>query len=247
MKTLESDKKTAIITGSSVGLGAHIANILAQSGFNIVINYSKRKIEAEKLAKKLAQISGVILLKGDVSKFEDTKMLVNKTIKEFGRIDVLINNAGIHLDNSVFKMSVESWKRVIDVNLNGVFNCSKAALPYMKKQQYGRIINISSFAAFNGITGASNYSASKAGIIGFTKSLAKEVARYNITVNAIAPGYFSVGMFNDFSHKIKQKIAEEIPAKRLGQPDEISELIEILISGSYLTGQTFIIDGGYSC
>lgn len=246
MKTNYANKKTAIITGSSVGLGSHIAESLAQSGFNVIINYHRKKIDADKLAKKLSQITNVKVIKGDVASFVDTKNVIDKTIKQFGRVDVLINNAGIHIDETVANMNPKSWQNVIDINLTGVFNFSKAVLPQMKKQQFGRIINISSFTAFRGISGAANYSSSKAGVIGFTRSLAKEVARNNITVNAIAPGYFDIGMFNDLNQKIKMNIIENIPAKRLGQPKEISELIKIIIASDYLTGQTFVLDGGYS-
>lgn len=246
MRTIKSRNRTAIITGSSVGLGAHIANSLTKSGFNVVINYSKRKTDAENLAKKLSQTGSVKVIRGDVSKFADAKAVIAKTIKQFGRIDVLVNNAGIHVDETVLNMNLKSWEKVIDTNLNGTFNFSKAVLPQMKEQQFGRIINISSFTAFKGVVGAANYAASKAGIIGFTKSLAKEIAKYGITVNAIAPGYFDIGMFNDFDQKTKKKIINDIPLKRLGQPEEISELINILISSSYLTGQVFVLDGGYS-
>jgi len=240
------EKKTAIVTGASVGLGAHIATSLKNAGLNVVINYFQRKKEAEVLAKKLSEDDSVIILKGDVSNFLDSKNLVKKTIKKFGRIDVLVNNAGIHMDDTVMNMSTVSWQKVLEINLNGVFNFSKAVLPKMKEQGYGRIINISSFTAFKGVLGAANYSASKAGVIGFTRSLAKEVAKYDITVNAIAPGYFDIGMFNDLATEAKKNILNDIPAKRLGRPDEISELIQLLISSSYLTGQIFTLDGGYS-
>lgn len=242
----DSKKQTVLITGSSQGLGSYIARSLANNRFNIVINYSKHKENAEKLANKLSRQTSVKTLKGDVSKFRDVTTIVNKIVKEFGSIDVLVNNAGIHLDDNVSKMSQESWQKVIDTNLTGTFNCCKAVLPQMQKQHSGRIINIASFTAFKGVAGASNYAASKAGVIGFTKSLAREVAKYGITVNAIAPGYFDIGMFHHLDQKIKSKIMSDIPAKRLGDPKEISELIKILISSSYLTGQVFTLDGGYS-
>ena len=238
--------KTAIITGASQGLGKEISRSLAQNGFNIVINYYKSKKDAELLEKELSALTKTLVLKGDVSKFSNALDIVKKSKKEFGRIDVLINNAGIHEDNIVLKMSYKSWKKVIDTNLNGTFNFSKAVLPLMIKQKFGRIINISSITASMGTSGAANYSASKAGVIGFTKSLAKEVAKHNVTANVIAPGYFDIGMFYDIDPLLRKKIVNSIPSKRLGRSEEISELIQILISSNYLTGQVFILDGGYS-
>jgi len=186
------------------------------------------------------------IMKCDVTQYSDVQSVIDETINQFGRIDFLINNAGIHNDKVVSKMKHDEWNSVIGTNLNGTFNFSKAVLPIMKKQKFGRIINISSFAAFRGISGASNYVASKAGIIGFSKSLAKEVAKDNITVNVIAPGYFDIGIFYDIPEKIRKNILQNIPAKRLGNPEEISELIKILISSDYLTGQVFTLDGGFS-
>ena len=243
---METQKLTAIITGSSAGLGACIATFFTHLGFNVVLNYSKSRKNAELLGRSLSKKESILVLKGDVSKHQEVKIMIDKTIKRFGRIDVLVNNAGIHIDEKVMKMTQDSWQSVIDTNLTGVFNCSKEVLPHMINQQFGRIINISSFTAFRGVAGAANYSASKAGIIGFTKSLSKEVAKYNVTVNAIAPGYFDIGMFNDLNTEIKRSILQGIPANRLGNPDEITELIKILISSNYLTGQTFVLDGGYS-
>jgi len=238
--------KTVIITGSAKGLGSNIALLLAKEGHNIIINYFQSKNEAKLLGERLAKITSVKIIKGDVSKFQDTQTIIQKTIKEFGSVDILINNAGIHVDELVNKMNPNNWKNVIDVNLTGTFNCSKSVLPQMIKQNYGSIINISSFTAFQGIAGASNYAASKAGVVAFTKSLAKEVSKFDITVNAIAPGYFDIGMFYDIDKKTKRKIISNIPAKRLGQPKEIFELIKIIISSRYTTGQVFTLDGGFS-
>ena len=237
---------TAVITGSSKGLGSHIALSLAKSGYNIIIHYNKSKKDAELLEKKLSKITNCIIVKGDISKYDDASKIINQSVKKFGKIDVLINNSGIHEDSIVTKMNLKTWNTVIAVNLGGVFNMSKAVLKTMQNQKFGRIINISSFTAFTGVAGASNYAASKAGIIGFAKSLAKEVAQYNITVNTIAPGYFDIGMFYHLSSKQRKDILKGIPAKRLGSPNEISELIQIIISSSYTTGQTFVLDGGYS-
>ena len=238
--------KTAIITGASQGLGKEISRSLAQNGFNIVINYYKSKKDAELLEKELSALTKTLVLKGDVSKFSNALDIVKKSKKEFGRIDVLINNAGVHMDSTVTKMTVNAWKNVIDTNLGGVFNFSKSVIPIMKKQNYGRIINISSFVSFKGIAGISNYSTSKAGIIGFTRSVAKEIARYNITINSIAPGYFDIGMFHHLNTEMKKNIIKAIPAERLGNPNEVTELIQLLISSNYLTGQAFVLDGGCS-
>ncbi len=169
--------KTAVITGAAQGLGKEISRSLARDGFNIVINYNKSKKDAEILEKELSVLTKTLTVKGDVSKFSNAQDVIKKSKKKFGRIDVLVNNAGIHIDSTVTKMTVNAWNDVINTNLGGVFNFTKAVIPIMKKQNYGRIINISSFTAFRGIVGASNYAASKAGIAGFTKSFAKEVAK----------------------------------------------------------------------
>lgn len=235
-----------IITGASKGLGAYITSSMANSEFNLVITYNTNKISAQNICKNISKKANLKLMKCDITKPSEIKSVVNKAISHFGRIDLLINNAGIHNDKTILKMKYDDWNSVIKTNLTGCFNFSKAVLPIMKKQKFGKIINISSYAAFIGIPGAANYVASKAGIIGLTKSLAKEVAKYNITVNAIAPGYFDIGMFYDIPEDIRSKILDTIPAKRLGNPEEIFELIKIIISTNYLTGQVFTLDGGYS-
>lgn len=240
------DNKTAIITGSSRGLGAHIATSLAKAGFNLILNYNTHKKDANLLFKSLSKFTKIKVVKANVSNFTDAKKIVQNAISYFGRIDVLVNNAGIHKDSTVLKMTPQNWNSIIDTNLTGVFNLTRAVLPKMKDQHFGRIINISSFTAFTGAPGASNYSASKAGIIGFTRSVSKEVAKYNITVNAISPGYFDIGMFYDIDKKMREEIIKKIPTNRLGKPEEISELIHVLISSNYLTGQNFTLDGGFS-
>lgn len=243
---MKLNSNTVIITGGNRGLGKQTAIFLAKKGYNIVITYQKNKNEAYELLKNLSKLTNILAIKCDITNHKDIKKMVNATKKEFGNIDILINNAGIHDDDIVTKMNFQKWNKVIQTNLTGTFNVTKEVLPIMIKKKFGRIINISSFVALTGIAGASNYSASKAGIIGFTKSVAKEVAKYNITSNVISPGYFDEGMFYDLESKLQKKIIQQIPSKRLGKPDEIGELISILINSSYITGQVFTIDGGYS-
>ena len=244
--SMNNKSKTAIISGSSTGLGTHIAQFLINDGYNVVITYFKNKTKAEKLEKKLNNIGNVKLFKLDVSKIKNVQSVVKNTLKHFSSIDLLINNAGIHIDNNVNSMDETTWKKVIETNLGGTFHFCKCVLPQMRKQQYGRIINISSVVGLVGSKGASNYAASKAGIIGFTKSFAKEVAPFGITVNTIIPGFFDAGMFYHFDSKTRKSILKQIPTQRLGQPHEISDLIKAIIPSSYLTGQAFVLDGGYS-
>jgi 3-oxoacyl-[acyl-carrier protein] reductase len=241
-----NENKTAIVSGSSIGIGSHIAESLINDGYNVVMTYFKNKNKAEKLEKKLKKIGNVKLYKLDVSKFSNVNSLVKNSLKNFPSIDLLINNAGIHIDRNVSSMDEISWNKVIETNLGGTFHFCKSVLPQMRKQQYGRIINIGSVVALTGSKGASNYSASKAGIIGFTKSFAKEVAPFGITVNTIVPGFFDNGMFYHLDSKTRQSIIKQIPSKRLGQSHEIADLIKTIIPSSYLTGQSFVLDGGYS-
>ena len=244
MLKLKKPLKTAIITGASGGLGAHMASSM-DGGFNLVLTYNKNENAAKAVAATLPE-GATAVMRADASRYEDAERVVRDAVARFGGADILINNAGIHMDSPIIRMSPEQWDAVIDVNLKGTFNFARAVLPGMKERGFGRIINVSSFTAFAGTPGAANYAASKAGIIGLTKSLAKEVAKYGITVNSISPGYFDAGMFYDLDEDARRQIAAKIPAGRLGRPQEISEIISILISCGYLTGQNFVLDGGFS-
>lgn len=239
-------EKTALITGASGGLGRHIASYLAGKGLNLVLIYGKNKRAARAIAESLPDGSAVEIMRGDTARYDDAKRTVRDAARRFGGVDILINNAGIHDDSPVIRMSPRQWNAVIDVNLTGAFNFARSVLPAMKARGFGRIINISSVTAFAGTPGAANYAASKAGIIGLTKSLAREVARHGITVNSISPGYFDAGMFYDMSESAREESAGRIPAGRLGRPEEVSEMVSILISCGYLTGQNFVLDGGFS-
>ena len=246
MKLLEN--KTAVITGASRGIGRGIAEKYAAEGCNIAFSFASSVEKAKALEEELSSKYGVKVkgFQSNAADFTSAQTFIDAVVAEFGRIDILINNAGITRDNLLMRMSEEQWDEVINVNLKSVFNLTKASLRTFLGQKSGSIINMSSVVGVMGNAGQSNYAASKAGIIGFSKSLAKEVAHYNITVNTIAPGYFDIGMFYHLSSKQRKNILKCIPTKRLGNPNEISELIQIIISSSYTTGQTFILDGGYS-
>lgn len=239
--------KVALITGATRGIGKQIAIKLAKEGYDIAINYRK---ENEELANAKAEIEKnnvkCLTVQGDVSNFEDTKRFVDEVINEFGAIDVLVNNAGITKDMLILRMQKEDFESVINVNLTGTFNVTKNVVPYMMKKRCGRIINISSVVGISGNAGQTNYSASKAGIIGFTKSLAKEVASRNILVNAVAPGFIETDMTSVLKDDVKAEIAKNIPLKRMGTAEDVANVVKFLASedSSYITGQVINVDGG---
>jgi len=239
--------KVALITGATRGIGKQIAIKLAKEGYDIAINYRK---ENEELANTKAEIEKnnvkCLAVQGDVSNFDDTKRLVDEVINEFGTIDVLVNNAGITKDMLILRMQKEDFESVINVNLTGTFNVTKNVVPYMMKKRSGRIINISSVVGISGNAGQTNYSASKAGIIGFTKSLAKEVASRNILVNAVAPGFIETDMTSVLKGDVKAEIAKNIPLRRMGTADDVANVVKFLASddSSYITGQVISVDGG---
>lgn len=240
--------KTAIITGASKGIGAAIALRLNELGYNLVLNYRSNTASMEKLICSFTnKETENLAVQCDISDYEDAKKLVDEAYKKFGSVDVLINNAGITKDNLLPLMTEEEFDRVIDTNLKGTFNCCKHIAKKMLKQKYGRIINISSVVGLCGNAGQVNYSASKAGVIGMTKSMARELGKKNILVNAIAPGFIQTEMTDKIPEDIKVEMLRDIPLQRLGKPDDIADAVEFLISdkASYITGQVLSVNGGY--
>lgn len=239
--------KCALITGATRGIGKQIAITLAKQGYNIALNYRKENEELENTKKEIEKTGVQILaVKGDVANFEDCENFVKQVIERFGQIDVLVNNAGITKDMLLMRMKKEDFEQVIDTNLVGTFNVTKNVVPYMMKARSGRIINISSVVGISGNAGQTNYSASKAGIIGFTKSLAKEIASRNILVNAVAPGFIETNMTDVLKDDVKQEIAKNIPLKRMGTTQDVANVVKFLASddSSYITGQVINVDGG---
>ena len=249
--TTETDiTRAAIVTGSSRGIGAAIARALAAQGMNVCLNCSsERSLPAtEQLAENIAAEYGVqtIAVVANVASADEAQAMADAAIEAFGRVDVLVNNAGITRDGLAARMSTEDFDAVIDVNLKGAFNCAKAVMRPMMKQKYGRIINMSSVSGVFGNPGQVNYAASKAGIIGMTKTLAKELARKNITVNAIAPGFIATDMTAALTDEQRESAAARIGMGRLGEPEDIAALASFLASpeAGYITGQTICVDGG---
>lgn len=239
--------KVAFITGATRGIGRQIAITLAKEGFDIAVNYRKENedlIETKKMVED--QKVKCFTVQGDVSSFEDSERMVKDIIEEFNHIDILVNNAGITKDMLLMRMKKEDFESVIGVNLVGTFNITKNVIPYMMKNRSGRIINVSSVVGISGNAGQTNYSASKAGIIGFTKSLAKEVGSRNILVNAVAPGFIKTQMTDVLKEEVKEEISKTIPLKRMGTVEDVANVVKFLASkdSSYITGQVINIDGG---
>lgn len=239
--------KTVLVTGASRGIGRSIALAFAKEGANLVINYTSNQAAAEAVVEEIQGFNvKALAVQADISKEEDVSSLMEEIKDNFGGVDILVNNAGVTKDNLFVRMKEEDWDRVIDVNLKGTFLCSKAVVRQMIRQKYGRIINMSSVVGVLGNPGQANYCASKAGVIGFTKALAREVATKNITVNAIAPGFIETDMTDVLPENIKEALIDSIPMKKYGKPEDISNLVVFLSSdkASYITGQVIHVDGG---
>ena len=239
--------KVAFVTGASRGIGRAIALRLAADGAKVALNFASNSAKAEAVKAEIEAAGGAaMLMQGDVAKFEVVTELIKKVVNEWGWLDILINNAGITRDNLLLKMSEDDFDRVIATNLKGVFNCTKAVTKLMMKQRGGRIVNMSSVVGLSGNISQANYAAAKAGIIGFTKSAAKELASRGVTVNAVAPGFINTDMTAVLSEKVKELMLQEIPAGRMGTPEDVANAVAFLVSeeAAYITGQVLSVDGG---
>jgi len=243
-----NDNKVALITGGSRGIGEKIAERFAQSGYNLIINYVSNIENVEELEAKIKGNANIeiLFIQSDVTRFESCENMVNEAIEKFGHIDVLVNNAGITKDTLLMRMKEEDFDKVINVNLKGTYNVTKNVIPYMMKQKYGKIVNISSVVGVSGNAGQANYAASKAGIIGFTKSIAKELASKNILANCVAPGFIKTDMTDVLSDSVKESINSQIPLKKMGTAKEVANAVYFLGNeeNTYITGQVLNVDGG---
>lgn len=241
------DGNVAIITGASRGIGRSVAIELAKAGAKVVINYAGNHAAAKEVEDAVKAIGGeALLIQADVASADAVDQMIKQTVDAFGRVDILVNNAGITRDTLLMRMKEEDWDAVINTNLKGIFNCTKSVSRIMMKQRSGRIINMTSVVGIMGNAGQANYAAAKAGVIGFTKSMAKELASRGITVNAIAPGFISTDMTAVLTDQVKHELSTQIPLGRLGTPEDVAGAVVFLASGAanYITGQTINVDGG---
>lgn len=239
--------QVALVTGSSRGIGAVVARRMARAGARVALNYNASLDAAIEVREQIfARGGNAMLIAGDVSDESQAEQAIKAVVQEFGRVDILVNNAGIHRDRLLLRMTSADFDEVLQVNLRGAFLCTKFVMPHLIRQHYGRVINMSSVVGLTGNPGQANYAAAKAGLIGFTKAVAREVASRNVTVNAVAPGYIATGMVEGLSEDQRNQILERIPMGRFGTSDDVAETILFLSSraAGYLTGQVLTIDGG---
>ena len=244
---MELENKVAIVTGGSLGIGSAIALDLARNGANVALNYRKHDKEAKEVAAQIEKMGRKgLVVKADVSIFNDAQRMVEFVIKELGRLDILVNNAGINWDGVIWKMTEEQWDTVINIDLKGYFNYIRAVAPIFREQKSGKIVNITSINGLRGKFGQSNYSAAKAGIIGLTKTVAKELGKYNINVNAVAPGMIETEMMSNIPEEIKQKAIDETVIGRIGKSEEVAQVVTFLCSEAsrHITGEVIKVDGG---
>ncbi|MFX1475953.1 MAG: 3-oxoacyl-ACP reductase family protein [Promethearchaeota archaeon] len=245
---LELEGKTALVTGAGRALGREIALCLARRGANIVVNYNTSSEAAEEVCTEISKIRrGSLSVQADVRIPEAVSEMFQAASSKFGAVDILVNNAAINIDAMVRQMDNETWNKVLAVNATGTFYCTREAIPSMRTNKWGRIINISSVVGCTGVIGAANYAASKAAVIGFTKSVAREVARHNITANVVAPGYIDIGMLQKLPRKMQNTLLQQIPLGRFGHPRELAATVAFLASqdAAYITGQVVHVNGGF--
>lgn len=240
------DGRTALVTGAARGIGRAIASELATMGANVVINYVSSAQAAQELAREIEGLgTKALVVQADVSDYEQVEGMIRQTIETFGQIDILVNNAGITYDKTLKNMSKAQWDEVIHVNLDSLFNCTRQALPFMVERKSGKIVNMSSFVGLGGNIGQANYATTKAGVIGFTKSIALEVARYGITVNAVCPGFTETDMLQSVPEEIRRNLLEKIPLGRFAQAREVAACVRYIVTeGDYMTAQAISLNGG---
>ena len=244
---MKLEGKKVLVTGASRGIGRAIALAMAAEGADVVVNYAGSEAAAKAVAAEIEAMGRkALVIQADISSNEAVTAMVDQVVKEMGRVDVLVNNAGITRDGLLMRMKEEDWDAVLTTNLKGVYNCTKAVIKYMMKQKAGHIVSISSVVGLAGSAGQANYAAAKAGVIGFTKAVAKEVATRGITVNAVAPGFIQTDMTAVLSEKVVEGMLQNIPQRKLGEPSDIAKAVIFLASddANYITGQTLNVDGG---